>query len=158
MLSLLFKDVRKLLGDTFEPYRNTDEDLIDGLASCLDRLYREDKDLFLNESFQIENNFEYPVPREDSTSYDVGDFIHINDPIDLYICTVAGVSNTTPVDFDGDFIVDGTVSWSRWCLPEGIHSNAVLHYICWFCLMMDNDEQANERNAAAHLQLFGELK
>jgi len=156
-LSEIFKTSRKFLGDTFKPYRNSDEDFASALSSFISYLKANHPDHMLDDNFQISDNFTKPFERSNSTVYSLGDMIFINDPMDIYSCSVAGTSNSTEPDFIANFVTDNTTGWTKWHVPGSIDGNAVIHYITWFCLIMDTDEQANEAKALFHEQKYKEL-
>lgn len=149
----MFGLARGKLGDTNPPYRNTDQDLINGLDECIDYLWIFRKDLFLDDNMKMSNDYEEAEAREPSHDYSVGDMIYVNDPLELYYCTIAGTSDAdTP--YVGEFVTDGTAMFSRFTFNESINLLFVSHYIAYHCLMLDADEQANEQLAQTHYSTF----
>lgn len=152
-ISKMFELTRGKLGDKLTPYRNSDQDLVDGLTLCIDYLWINRKDLFLDDNMKLVNDYVQADERVNTHSYQKGDMIYINDPINLYICTTSGTSGVD-VTYTNDVVIDGTSMFSRFTFHEGINLLFVSHYIAYHCLMLDADEQANETLASNHYSMF----
>lgn len=152
-LNKMFEMTRGSLGDTLTPYRNTDQDLVNGLTACIEYLWFNRKDLFLDDNLRIVNDYSGAFCRANTKAYSEGDIVFVNDPIDFYQCVSAGTSGTD-TEFNTEFVIDGTASFVIFSFPECINLLAVSHFVAYYCLMLDGDEQANENLAQIHYNSF----
>jgi len=152
-ISKMFELTRGKLGDTLLPYRNSDQNLIDGLTLCIDYLWSYRKDLFLDDNMKWVKNYNQAEAKANSTEYSEGDIIFVNDPVDLYICTDGGATGIDTA-YSGDIVIDGGAMFSLYSFEEAINKMYVSHYIAYHCLMLDADEQANEALASNHYNMF----